>query len=170
MVLRRKVVLLLLVCFVIGGGILFASEVGQSSAAFSAGFCNQNILYNENSTVYSAMGPGIRADYFYRFDDRFSFGVDVFAGYFKYQDFHSFFDLRGFLDMRIHLLDKETSNGGSFNISTTFGGGAAVSIREDTKAGSFGVMKALLHSRVKQAQSLSWLPRHSLQYLCRNKL
>ncbi len=141
---RKYLFLVFLICFVLCSEMLFASSIGQSTITFGAEFCRQDILYSEHYFNKSTIGPGIKADYYYRLDERFSLGAELFAGYFNYKDFHTYYDLRVVGEMRIHIADIENTSGGSTNFSATLGVGPGIAIRDDSKAGAYGLVKGML--------------------------
>ena len=141
---KRLVLLLsLLVCCLLGTGVLFALSAGQSSITLGAEFCKQDILYTEHYVNRSTIGPGVKAEYYYRSDGRFSFGAELFAGYFNYKDFHTFWDLRAVGELQVHIAEFKNSKGGSTNLSVTVGAGPGIAIRDDAKAGTYGLVKAM---------------------------
>lgn len=124
---------------------LFAGVSGQHRINVGADIGWQHINYNHHYIDKAALGPGLKVEYNYRFDDFISFGAALTGGYYNYKDFHTYWDIRIIPEFRMHILGRKgDSVDGAFFLSAAIGMGPGLALREDKQWGVYGLLNGTI--------------------------
>lgn len=142
---RIKTSILFVIIILFCCGILFAAVTGQSRIAIGADVGRQRIDYNKHYIDKATIGPGLKVEYTYRYDDFISFGTALTAGYYKYEDFHTYWDIRLIPEFKMHFLGRKGDfAAGAFYLSASIGIGPGLALREDKQWGVYGLFNGMI--------------------------